>query len=165
MYIAFFNFNLAFLSWCYGLALWDLKSWHLGRLLSCERHARIGLFIQLSWFFIHNISISMSTLPFRLDVTVLNWKSSHILVLSLRLLSVNDTQAYGLFIQLSWEVSISRLWLETWSILTFVEYHSTRLCFLTVMAVLEALKDVESDMTSYISWEWAHITTACSSWR
>ena len=93
----------------------------LGRLLSCERHARIGLFIQLSWFFMHNISISMSTLPFRLDVTVLNWKSSHILVLSLRLLSVNDTQAYGLFIQLSWEVSISRLCLEAWRILTFVE--------------------------------------------
>ena len=50
----------------------------LGRLLSCERHARIGLFIQLSWFFMHNISISMSTLPFRLDVTVLNWKSWHL---------------------------------------------------------------------------------------
>ena len=78
MYIAFFNFNLAFLSWCYGLALWELKSWHLDRLLSCERHPRIGLFIQLSWFFMHNISISMSTLPFRLDVTVLNWKSWHL---------------------------------------------------------------------------------------
>ena len=85
---------------------------------------------------------SKLTLPFCLDVTVLRFQDWNlgILVLSYKSSSVvcERHASISLYIQLSWEVSISHRCLEAWRILTLVESNSTGLCSLMVLLVCEA---------------------------
>ena len=113
------------------------KSSHLGLMSSTVLwQASIGLFIQLSCFHVYIYRFSKSTLPFCLDVTVLRFQDWNlgILVLSYKSSTVvcERHASISLYIQLSWEVSISRRCLEAWKILTLIESNSTSLCFLMV---------------------------------
>ena len=153
MYTLTFNVNFAFLS-CYGLAISELEIFgHLGLMSSTVLwQASIGLFIQLSCFScVYIYRFSKSTLPFCLDVTVLRFQDWNlgILILSYKSSTIvcERHTSISLYIQLSWEVSISRRCLEAWKILTLIESNSTSLCFLMVCDSNWKLEVRGTDMT------------------
>ena len=136
MYTLTFNVNLAFLS-CYGLAISQLKifaSWsYVFNCFVTSKHRSIHSAFML---FMCIYRFPKSTLPFCLDVMVVRFQEWNlgILVLSYKSSTVvcERHASISLYIQLSWEVSISRRCLEAWRILTLIESNSTGLCFLMV---------------------------------